>query len=257
MMQAMLVACVLALVPPDAIKDGEKWLKQVEERLYRWPTPAVVVRFEADTDVLAPMLAKMKQDLVAQPDTEGTKLVAALEHVAIHGAIDTGTGKVTIDVDLRYSSTDPRTQTVVDQIKSRLSQTVSGCFQGLPLHDPRFLRPGSKVVGCEESKDSIRVSIEGSEPSRSLSVELARATLLPTKMETPDFTGTYKFRELRPGRFAPERLDLVLREGKASRADYTYQDQGGVMFPQRVRVQSGPQTATITFRSLRIEPRVR
>ena len=257
MFKAMLVACVLASVPSDAIQDGEKWLKQAEAKLYRWPTPPVVVRFEVDTDVLAPALAQMKTDLAAQPDTEGTKLVAALEHVAIHGRIDTGTGKVETEIDLMYVATDARSQALVDQIKTRLSLTISGCFQGLPLHDPRFLRGGSKVVGCEESKASIRVSIEGAQSGNSMSVELARATALPTKMESQKFTGSYKFREVRPGLFAPERLDIVPREGAASHAEYTYQEQGGLLFPQRVRVQSGQQVAKLTFRGLKIEPRAR
>jgi hypothetical protein len=203
------------------------------------------------------MLAQLKKDLAAQPDTEGTKLVAALEHVAIHGTIDTGTGKVATDIDLAFVAMDVHTQAVVEQIKTRLSLTISGCFQGLPLNDPRFLRGGSKVVSCEESKASIRVSVEGTQPGQSMSVELARATLLPTKMESPSFTGSYKFREVRPGQFAPERLDLNPRQGTASHAEYTYQEQAGLMFPQRVRVQSGQQIATITFRGLKIEPRAR
>jgi hypothetical protein len=254
MIQAMLVACVLALVQKDSIQDGEKWLKQAEDKLYRWPSPAVVVHFEADTDVLAPIVAQMKKDLVAKPDAEGVKFVAALAHISMHCAIDTGTGKVTTDIDMPYVPVDPRTQAVVEQIKKRLSLTISGCFQGLPLHDPRFLRDGAKVTGCEESKDTIRVTVEGSQSNQSMCVELARATMLPTKMESSDYTGSYKFREVRPGRFAPERLDLNPRQGQASHAEYTYQEQGGLMFPQRVRVQSGSQVATITFRALKIEP---
>lgn len=255
MIQPALALLALSLALPGTTKDGENLLKQAEERLYRWPSPGVLVRFEAHTDVLAPMLASMRRDLEKRPDAEASRLVDALEHAAIHGTIDTETGKVTTDVGVAYTSSDARTTAAIDQIKSRLSITISGCFQGLPLNDPVLLHKGSKVLTCEDGVESIQVTLSSTRPGETTRLKFGRQSLLPETIETSAFTGKYHFAEVCPGRFAPDRLDLTPRGGPESHAEYSYQKQGELFFPAKVQVSSRGESAAITFTSLEIEPR--
>ena len=54
-----------ALVSSGTPAQGVDYLKRSEVRLYRWPQ-GLVVSFEAQTDVLAPMILAMKRDLAKQ-----------------------------------------------------------------------------------------------------------------------------------------------------------------------------------------------
>lgn len=257
MKHMMLAAFTLTLLTAGTLEDGESYLKRAEERMYRWPRPGVVVHFEAQTDVLAPMILMMKRDLAKTPDEEAGRLVEALEHLTIHGTIDTEAGSVTTDVSVPYQSSDPRAEAALDGIKRRVTITISGCFQGLPLSDPSLLHAGWKVSACDESDESILITMAGARPGESTRLKLGRTFLLPETIETPAFTGRYRFEESFPGRFAPSRLDLAPRGGPENHAEYTYQKQGDLLFPARVKVSSRDQSATITFRSLTIERRAR
>ena len=243
-----------ALVSSGTPAQGVDYLKRSEVRLYRWPQ-GLVVSFEAQTDVLAPMILAMKRDLAKQPDAEASRLVAALERLSVHGTIDTTSGATTADVRIDFTSSDPRTVSALEEIRRRVKLTITGCFQGVPLQDPALLHPGSTVTACEESADAIVVTITGGSAGASTRVSLARASLLPEKIETEAFVGRYRFEESFPGRFAPSQLDLSPRGGTDSRAEYSYQKQGELLFPATVKVTSGSQHATITFRSLTLGKR--
>lgn len=255
MMHTTLALLALSLFRTGTVRDGESWLGQAEKKLYRWPQPAVVVRFEARTDLVAPAIASLKAELARKPSDDAARVIAALEQLSIQGSIDTSTGKMTTDVNVPYESTDPERQRYVDEIKMRVVSTVSGCFRSLPLSDPSFLRPGAKVTGCEENEESIEVAIASSRNGDTMKLILARPSLLPESIETPAFTGRYEFEESFPGRFAPVRLDLVTRGAVATHAEYTYQKQGDLLFPSSVKITARDVTATITFGSLVIERR--
>ncbi len=242
---------LLALVLP--VRDGHSWLKQAEEKLYRWPKPGVVVRFEADTNVLAPMIAMMKADLAKKNDVEAKRFVAALERMKVRGSIDTGSGEMAAEAVVAYKPTEARTEKALADIKRRVAMTVTGAFQGLPLNDPSLLPPGSKVTGCTESGDFVDVAIQGTRPGETMTFRLSRTTALPVSIETPAFTGSYVFDEVAPRRFIPAQLDLAVRGQPASHAEYSYQKLGELYFPETVKVESGDQTAVIKFHSLVIE----
>jgi hypothetical protein len=242
---------LLALVLP--LRDGHAWLNQAEEKLYRWPSPGVVIRFEAETNVLAPMIAMMKAEIAKKSDVDAKRFVAALERVKIHGSIDTGTGEMTAETDLAYKPADERTEKAIAEIKRRVATTVTGAFQGLPLNDPSLLNPGSKVTGCSESGDFVDVAIQGTRPGETMTIRLSRTTALPLSVETPAFTSSYLFEELTPRRFIPSRFDLAVRGQPERRAEFSYQKIGELYFPETVKVASGEQTAVIKFHSLVIE----
>lgn len=255
MLHTTFALLALSLFRTGTVRDGESWLGQAEKKLYRWPQPAVVVRFEARTDLVGPAIASLKAELARKPNDDGARVIAALERLTIQGSIDTSTGKMTTEVNVPYESTDPQGQKLVDEIKKRVVSTVSGCFRSLPLNDPSFLRPGAKVTGCEEDDESIEVAIAGARNGDTMKLTLARPSLLPESIETPAFTGRYEFEESFPGRFAPVRFDLVTRDSTQSHAEYTYQKQGDLLFPATVKITARDQTATITFGSLVIERR--
>lgn len=242
---------LLALVLP--VRDGHSWLKQAEEKLYRWPNPGVVVRFEAETNALAPMIAMMKAELAKKNDVDAKRFVAALERVKVRGTLDTGSGEMTAEVDVAYKPADERTEKAIAEIKRRVAMTVTDAFQGLPLSDPSLLSPGSKVTGCTESGDFVEVAIQGARASETMTIRLSRTTALPVSIETPAFTANYQFDEVSPRRFVPSQRDLAVRGQPESHAEYSYQKLGELFFPESVQVKSGDQTAVVKFHSLVIE----
>ncbi len=249
MIHATLVLIALAL----PLRDGHSWLKQAEEKLYRWPKPSVVVRFEAETNVLAPMIAMMKAELAKKHDVDAKRFIAALERVKVRGSIDTGSGEMTAETDFAYEPVDERTKQAIAEIKHRVAMTVTGAFQGLPLNDPTLLNAGSKVTGCTEAGDAVDVAIQGTRPDESMTIRLSRTTALPLSVETPAFTSHYLFDEVTPRRFVPSRFDLAVRGQPERHAEYSYQKIGELYFPETVKIASGDLSVLIRFHSLAIE----
>jgi hypothetical protein len=235
------------------VRDGHSWLKQAEEKLYHWPKPGVVVRFEAETNALAPTIAMMKAELAKKNDLDAKRFVAALEGVKVRGSLDTGSGEMTTDVDLAYKPADERTEKAIAEIKRRVSMTVTGAFQGLPLSDPSLVPAGSKVTGCTESGDFVDVALQGTRAGETMTIRLSRTTALPVSIEAPAFTANYQFDEVSPRIFIPSRRDLAVRGQPESHTDYTYQKLGELHFPENVQVKSGDQTSVVKFHSLVIE----
>jgi hypothetical protein len=67
----------------------------------------------------------------------------------------------------------------------------------------------------------------------------------------------YRYEQVTPGAYVPARLDVKPQRGPAGFAEFSYQRQGDVVFPARVRVGSGKQTMSVTFSSFAVEPRTR
>jgi hypothetical protein len=247
--------CALAL-SGSTVEDGQLWLKQAEEQLYRWPQPPALVRFEVHTDVLAPTIAAMKRDLEQKLDAEASRLVAALEKLTLRGAIDTGTGKLESEVEIDYSSSDLRTQKAVDMLKQRVRATLAGCFASLPLHDPRLLRRGAGISAAEERADERVVTADGGHGDKTV-LHLARDTGLPRRIELPQLAIGLEYQEATHGRFVPLRLETQPRGAAASRAEFRWQHEGELWFPEHVRLCSKGAEALLDFDHLVVEPRAR
>jgi hypothetical protein len=157
---SLLVPLALALLSTGSAQDGERWLKQAEERLYRQPASGAVVRFEARTDVLEPMLAQIRADVAAQPDEQAQRLVDALGRVTVRGTLDPASGQMNADVVVPYETSDARTQKALAEIRARVSSAVRGCFDSLPFQDPSLLRKGFVVAKCQESEAEVVVALQ-------------------------------------------------------------------------------------------------
>jgi len=251
-MLRFLAVPLCALVLSGAtVEDGQAWIKRAEELLYRWPAPNALVRFEAHTDVLAPMIAAMKADLAGKPDAEGERFVAALEQATLHGSIDTRTGKVETDFRFDCPDCDPRSKKAVDTIRQRMQLTLAGCFASLPLHDPNLLRKGAKVDAAEEREKELLITSQGTV------VHLARGTGLPSSFEMPQMALGLTYTEIQPGRFVPASVDVTSKLMPASHAEFTWQRAGELWFPEHVQLSSKGVQAKIDFDHLVIEPRQR
>jgi hypothetical protein len=247
---------LLALMsfPGGSAADGEAWLEKSESHLYVWPKPGALVRFQVRTSMLEPAIAAMEKDPAVSSDPDKSRWVDALKHASISGTMDTATGTVTTDVDLRYEPSSPQGKAVSDKLKSGLASMISNAFQGLPLHDPSLLRKGGSVVGAEERDDTVLVTVTGKSESDRNKIQLNRRTALPESIETAEFTMRIRYVEVVPGKFAPARLDVRSPSGKESHAEYAYQKAGDLAFPSTIRVSQGPQSATITLVSLKVDP---
>ena len=146
----MLIAMVLttlAWIAGDATSDGTAWIGKTEARLYSWPKPGSLVRFQVRTNLLDAKIAELEKDPETAADPDKTRWVDALKHVTIRGEVDTATGKVTSEIVLRYEPSNPKGKAASAKTKAWLSSAIAGVFQGLPLQDPSMLRKGGTVIG--------------------------------------------------------------------------------------------------------------
>jgi hypothetical protein len=241
----------------DTAKGGAAWLEKVESHLYRWSKPGTLVRFQVKTNLLESAIASMEKDPDVGSDPEKLKFVEALKRVTISSTVDTETGNVTTDVDFRCEVSDPRGKAAVEKMKATIAKMVAGGFEGLPLHNPSMLAKGYSVVGSEEQGDSVVVTVAGKHEGEKNMIHVNRRNLLPETIVMPEFATRYRYVEVVPGMFAPAHLDVRLTSGAESHCDYTYQKAGELTFPSTIRVSQGPQTATFSFVSLKVEPRSR
>jgi hypothetical protein len=257
-MLRILATTVCALVlSGSTVEEGEAWLEKAQDQLYRWPEPHSIVRFEVHTDVLAPMIAAMKSELEKNPDAEASKLVTAIEKLEIHGAIDTATGGLQTEIKIDYPETDPRTKKAIGTIKQRLQSTLTGCFAGLPLHDPRLLRQGAVVTAAEERTDERLVVSAGAGHGDSTVLHFSRKSDLPTRFELPMMTIDVSYTEAGHRRYVPATLEMQPKGGPSSRAEFSWQKKGDVWFPEHVKLSSKTANAKIDFDKLTLEPRER
>ena len=264
----MMPACFFAFValsvfpgdsskPGDASKEGARWLEKTESHLYAWPKPGSLVHFQVRTNMLEVAIAAMEKDPEVATDPDKGRWVDALKHVSISGSLDTETGVVTTNVELRYEPSNPKGKVASEKMKSSVATMILNAFQGLPLHDPSLMRKGGSIVGTEEREDTVLVTVTGKEEGERNRIQLNRRTALPESIEMKDFSLRVRYVEVVPGRFAPARLDVKSTAGKESHAEYAYQKAGEIAFPSTIRVFQGPQTVTFSFVSLKVDPRPR
>jgi hypothetical protein len=260
---SLLAFVVLTAVSGDAPKPGAApkqeptWIDKSESHLYSWPKPGSLVHFQVRTNVLEATIAAMDKDPEVATDPDKGKWVDALKHVSITGSLDTETGVVTTNVEVRYEPINPKGKAASEKLKSGVASMISNAFQGLPLHDPSLLRKGGSIVGTEERGDSIFVTVTGKKDGEQNRIQLNRRSELPESIEMKDLSMRVRYAEVVPGRFAPSRLDVKSNGGNESHAEYTYQQAGDISFPSTIRVFQGTQTITFSFVSLKVDPRAR
>jgi hypothetical protein len=238
----------------DAPAEATAWIEKTEARLYSWPKPGNVVRFQVRTNLLDPVIAEMEKEKDAETDPEKSRWIASLKRATIRGTADTGTGKVSIQVDLSYEPTSPKVRIASDKLKDTLASMVSKAFEGLPLHDPSMLRRGGSVTGSEDRGEDVVVTITGKSADDKSRIHLNKRSNLPESIEMKDMSLRYRYVEVMPGRFAPARLDVLDKAGKETRAEYAYQRAGELAFPSTIKVTQGTTSATISFVSIQVEP---
>jgi hypothetical protein len=254
---------VLSVFPGDPSKPGAApkqeptWIDKTESHLYCWPKPGSLVHFQVRTNMLEATIAAMEKDPEVATNPDKGKWVDALKHVSIDGTLDTETGVVTTNVDLRYEPVNPKGKAASEKLKSGVASMISNAFQGLPLHDPTLLRKGGSILGTEERGDAVFVTVTGKEKGDQNRIQLNRRSELPESIEMKDISMRVRYAEVVPGRFAPSRLDVKSNSGKESHAEYAYQKAGDIAFPSTIRVFQGPQTVTFSFVSLKVDPRPR
>ena len=239
----------------DAPAEGTAWIEKTEARLYAWPKPGNVVRFQVKTNLLDPAIAQWEKDPEAAADPDKSRWIASLKRATIRGTADTGTGRVSVDVDLQYEPKDPEGRAASDKIKNLLATTISTAFQGLPLHDPSILRKGGSVLGSEDRGDFVVVSVSGQSKDEANKIHVNKRSCLPETIDTKDMTMRFKYVEVMPGRFAPARLDVRSAAGVESRAEFAYQRAGEIAFPSTIKLAQGAQSATFSFVSIQVESR--
>jgi hypothetical protein len=201
------------------------------------------------------MLATLRKELAKKPDADGAKALDALGRVEIVGTLDTDTGRIAVDVRIPDAAVDARWKKTLDASRQRLTTTVTGALQGMPLHDSRLLTRGSEVVGVEERGDEVLVTVTGKLQSQQGTFHLNRRRLLPESMEAAAFTLRYAYTEILPGRFAPASLEVRPRSGPETRLELAWQRVGEILFPSSVRITSQSKTATVRFESVSLRPR--
>jgi hypothetical protein len=254
MVPALLLAS-FALLPlaGDPAVDGTKWLAKSESHLYVWPKPGSRVSFDVRTNMLEPAIAALEKDPSVAADPDKNRWVDALRHIEIHGTIDTGTGKVDTQVELRYEPSDPRGKSASDKMKAGIATLISKAFEGLPLHDPGLLHKAGAVVGAEERSDTVIVTVTGKDEKDKATIHLNRRSELPDSVDGAELSVRMKYVEVVPGKFALSRLDTRTAAGKETHAEYTYQKAGSLSFPSTIRVFEGQQVASFSFVSLKVE----
>ena len=166
MMPATFLAFVaLSVFPGDTSKSGAApkqdptWIDKSESHLYSWPKPGSIVHFQVRTNMLEATIAAMEKDPEVATDPDKGKWVDAIKHVSIDGSLDTETGAVTTNVELRYEPVNPKGKAASEKLKTGLASMISNAFQGLPLHDPSLMRKGGSILGTEERGDSVFVTV--------------------------------------------------------------------------------------------------
>ncbi|MBK7641610.1 MAG: hypothetical protein IPJ19_00945 [Planctomycetes bacterium] len=245
--------CALAL-PGATVEDGAAWVKDAEAKLYCWPAPHATVRFQVHTDALAPLIDAMKQDLEKKPDAAGARFVAALEKLEISGSIDTATGKYDTEIKIDLDESDARAKAAAQTVRQRLRATIGGCFASLPLQDPALLRKGAAVSSAEETTDEHVVTSNGMHPGDTTVLHISRESGLPRQIELPRMTIGIAYAEATRGHFVPASLDLDSKMAPASHAEFSWQHEGEVWFPEHVRLSAKGAQAKIDFDHLVIEP---
>jgi hypothetical protein len=240
----------------NANAEGVAWIAKAEQKLYRWPSPGVLVKFDARTDALDPAIAAMEHELAKKPDAEGAKLVAALKQMVVHGTVDTGTGALTTEVDITFDSKDPQAKAALQKMKVMMGETMRGAFGGLPLHDPSLVPHGGSIVGSQTNGDEVVVTIVDRKPDERTLLTLNKDSLLPTKVDMPKNHIDLAYTEILPGKFVPAHLDVVTPTGTKSHADYAWQKIGDCVFPATIKLVRAGQTASVTFESVHVEPRM-
>jgi len=248
--------CTLAL-SGATVEDGQSWIKKAEGQLYRWPAPHTLVRFEAHTDLLVPMITAMKADLAKKPDAEASRFVAALEKTGLRGSIDTATGKCETEVTLDFAGTDPRTGKVIETVKQRLQMTIAGCFASMPLQDPSLLRKNGKVDLAEERDKELLVTSNGACPGDATVIHIARDTGLPTSVEMSQMTVEMTYTAVAPGCFVPASLDVESKVAPSSRVEFTWQQADTLWFPEHVQLTSKFAKAKLDFDHVVVVPLAR
>ena len=251
-----IAAACLALAPSagDATAEGRAWLRKTEAALYAWPDPGSVVRFQVRTNLLDPAIEMLSKDPEAS-DPDKSRWLDALRQPTITGTLDTETGEVSTQVTLRYEPKDPEGKVASDKTKALLSTTIAGAFKALPFHDASMLGTKGSVVSSEEQGEIVIVKVARPGSDEPATIRLNQRTALPEAIEMPESSMRFRFVEVFPGRFAPSRLEVKPKGGKESRAEYAYQKAGEIAFPSTIKIAQGPQSATITFVSLQVEPR--
>jgi hypothetical protein len=250
-----LVVLLFAALGGDAPAEANAWIEKTEARLYTWPKPGNVVRFQVRTNLLDPLIAEFEKEPEASSDPEKSRWVASLKRATIRGTADTGTGKVSIDVALAYEPTSPSGKGASEKLKEWLSSTISKAFEGLPLHDASMLRKGGSALGAEDRGEIVVVTVSGKGAEDGSRIHLNKRSSLPESIEMKDMSLRFRFVEVMPGRFAPARLEVKGRGGKESLAEYAYQRAGELAFPSTIKMSQGATSATISFVSIQVEPR--
>jgi hypothetical protein len=251
----LLLALASAFTP--ASEDGAAWIHKAEANLYRWQKPGSVVSFDLRTDVLAGSIAAMERDLQKKPDRDAECLVRALEHLVIHGKVDTATGAVETQIAIDCDVKDPKGKAAIEKMKVMLGDFVRLAFDGLPFKDPTLIARNAAVVSAEIQGDHVIVVMGSDRPGEPTTLEIDRRSTLPTHMRTPAGNLDYAYTEVAPGHFAPTRLDVQGKSGPSRSAEYTYQNLGNVVFPQSIKLSQGEQSSRISIESVKIEARAK
>jgi len=239
----------------DAPSEGAAWIEKTEARLYSWPKPGNVVRFQVRTNLLDPAIAEWEKDPEAAADPDKSKWIAALKRATIRGTADTESGKVSVQVDLNYEPKDPKGKAASDKLKDWLGSTIAKAFDGLPLHDPSILGKGGSVLSTEDRGETVVLTFAGKGAEEKSRLHLNKRSSLPETVEAKDMTTRFKYVEVMPGRFAPSRVEVRTPAGKESRGEYAYQRAGDLAFPSTIKISQDTKSATISFTSIQVDPK--
>ena len=254
MLRALLVPVLTTLLSASTPQEGEAWIHQAEQKLYRWPEAGAHVSFEARTDILDPLLASMRSQLVLHPDENGSKLVAALEKMRMRGTLDTRSGKLEGPLVLDCGEVDEYTKSALEPMRRRMEVTLAGCFGSLPLSDPTLLRKGASVLTAEETPDEHVVTVSGSRPGQKIVLHLARDNALPRTIELGPATMNMGYCEAAPGRFVPERIEVTPRAAPVTKSTIRWQKKDELWFPERVTLDMPGMQGMLSFEKLAVTP---
>lgn len=254
MLRFLLVLVLAALAHASSGDDGAAWIRAAEEKLYRWPEAGARVRFEARTDVIDPLLSSMRVQLVAHPDENGSKLVAALEKMVLRGTVDTRTGKLDGPLAIDCGEVDARTKDALEPMRRRMEITLAGCLGSLPLSDPSLMRKGSSVLSAEETPDEHVVTLSGSRAGQKIVLRLGRADALPRSIDLGSATMSLSYCEAAPGRFVPARIEVTPRGAPSTKSEFRWQKQGEVWFPSSITLGQPGMQGTLRFEKLEVAP---
>lgn len=255
MSNSMLALVAAAALFTGSPQDGEGWLHEAESRLYSWPKPGAVIRFQVKTDVLDKTIEMLKKQLPPNPDAAAVKAIDALRRIQIHGMVDTETGQATTEVELAVDISDPNRKAGVERVKQGITTMVTKSFEALPFHDTSMAGADGKVLEASESGDRLTVKVSGKVPGEDTLIFLDRRKMLPEVVENGGKSMKIRYTEVLPGKFAPARLDIEAPGTPKSTAAFTYQRVGELVFPSTVIVDSNGTKAKLQFLSVRLDRR--